>query len=173
MEPIPHPMAGKNARSVLTTEAWGKVRDIVLEEHSWTCAECHCIRLKGLHCHEVWDFASQVRHSKPVPVMKLVGLQALCWLCHGAKHIGCSRQKKYLHKVKQHLRQEYSMDDDDLDCLESDFYHKAESLKTTIPRELDLTYLNHEKFDEVHLMMNRMFSTNEPETVGLHPSIPD
>jgi hypothetical protein len=161
MEPIPRPMAGKNARNVLTKAAWRKVRDIVLEEHDWACAVCHRFKRKGLHCHEKWDFKWLVRDSKNVPVMKLVGLQALCRLCHGAKHIGCSRQKKYLHKVKEHLRTDYGLDDEDLDRIESEFEKKAEKLSTKIPRELDLTYLNHEKFDEVHLMMNRMFSTNE------------
>jgi hypothetical protein len=122
---------------------------------------CHRFKRKGLHCHEKWDFKWLVRDSTNVPVMKLVGLQALCRLCHGAKHIGCSRQKKYLHKVKEHLRTDYGLEDEDLDRIESEFEKKAERLSTKIPRELDLTYLNHEKFDEVHLMMNRMFSTNE------------
>jgi hypothetical protein len=161
MEPIPYPMGGKNARSVLTKLAWRKVRDIVLQEHDWTCAMCRRVKKVGMHCHEVWDFKWLVRKSKPVPVMQLVGLQALCRLCHGAKHIGCSRQKKYLPKVKDQLRRDYGMKDTDLDRIESVFARKAESLKTTIPRELDLTYLNDVRFYEVQLMMNRRFTTNE------------
>jgi hypothetical protein len=48
---------------------------------------------------------------------------------------------------------------------------KAERLKTLIPRELDLTYLNHKRFGEVHKMMEREFSSNELR--NCRRSIPD
>jgi hypothetical protein len=85
--------------------------------------------------------------------MQLVGLQPLCWLCHGAKHIGCSRSKGILPQVKEHLRKVYRMKDEELDRIESEAAEKAERLKTRIPRELDLTYLNHERFGQVHQML--------------------
>lgn len=59
------------------------------------------------------------------------------------------------------MRKVYGMKDEELDRIESEAAEKAERLKTKIPRELDLTYLNHERFGEVHQMMKRQFSRNE------------
>jgi hypothetical protein len=33
-------MWGKNARNVLSGEAWGVLRSMILEEHGWKCDLC-------------------------------------------------------------------------------------------------------------------------------------
>lgn|GEM_PF-5547500 len=54
------------------------------------------------------------------------------------------------------------MQDDELDRLESEADAEVKKVKTTISRELDLTYLNHQRFLFVRLLMGgRMFGTNE------------
>lgn len=160
-EPIPFVMWGKNARAVLSREAWDVLRNLVLEEHGWKCALCDHSNRKNLECHEVWKYHWR-RSQPPVPVMELVGLQSLCRYCHGAKHIGCSRKKGILPQVKKHLQRVYGMQDDELDRLESDADAEVQKVRTTISRELDLTYLNQERFLFVRLMMGgRMFGTNE------------
>jgi hypothetical protein len=94
--------------------------------------------------------------------MELVGLQSLCRYCHGAKHIGCSRWKGILPQAKNHLQRVYGMTNDELDRLEIDADAEVAKVKNTLKRELDLTYLNHERFVEVRAMMGgRMFGTNE------------
>ena len=161
-EPIPRVMWGKNARNVLSEEAWDVVRSIVLEEHDWKCALCGHSNTNNLECHEVWTYPWPRRGSKSVPVMKLVGLQSLCRYCHGAKHIGCSRWKGILPQVKKHLQRVYDITNDELNRLESDAAAEARKVSTRKARELDLTYLNHERFVLVREMMGgRMFGTNE------------
>ena len=82
--------------------------------------------------------------------------------CHGAKHIGCSRWKGILPQVKKHLQRVYDITNDELDRLESDATAEAQKVSTWIARELDLTYLNHERFVLIRAMMGgRMFGTNE------------
>jgi hypothetical protein len=93
--------------------------------------------------------------------MKLVGLQSLCWLCHGAKHIACFKRKGILPQVKEQLQKVYGMKDEELDRIESDAKKIAIKLNTSISRERDLTYLNHERFADVHQIMGRQFSMNE------------
>lgn len=159
LEPIPRRMHGKNARNVLTKDAWDKVRNLVFEEHGWKCALCPM--KTRLECHEVWEYSWQQNGAKAVPIMRLVGLQSLCHLCHGAKHVGCSRWTGTLPQVKEHLRTYYGMTNQELDRIEAAAAELAQKLKTTIPRRLDLTYLNNERFGEVHQMMGRQFSTNE------------
>jgi hypothetical protein len=47
---------------------------------------------------------------------------------------------------KKALAASYGMKDQELDRIQSAAAEKAERLKTKIPRELDLNYLNHERF---------------------------
>jgi hypothetical protein len=166
-EPIPYPMGGKNARAVLSKSEWKAVREIVLEEHGWKCALCGYARnTANLHCHEVWQYPWEIRSfgkkSKNVPVMRLVGLQILCRFCHGAKHVGCPSNKEILPLIKEHLRRVYGMTEEELDQVESNAVAAVTPNETKIPRELDLTYLNQERFAQVREMMGgRVFSTNE------------
>lgn len=161
IELIPYPMSGKNARAVLSKEAWRAVRDIVHEEHGGECDEC--TSTANLECHEVWNYVWVKRESKPVPVMQLAGLRSLCRRCHQGKHIKFveSQQPEQLPEVRRHLMALYGLGDQQLNDQVVEAVARVRRFKTRKPRELDLTYLNHPRFAEVHAMMGRPFSANE------------
>jgi hypothetical protein len=161
IELIPYPMGGKHARAVLSEEAWKVVRDIVHEEHGWQCNECPST--ENLECHEEWKYDWVRRESKLVPVMQLIGLRSLCRLCHKGKHIKYveKNQPELLPTVRRHLMARWGLEDEQLNGHVAEAVARVRRLKTRIPRELDLTYLNHARFAQVHAMMGRTFSANE------------
>jgi hypothetical protein len=161
IELIPYPMGGKHARAVLSEEAWKVVRNIVHEEHGWQCNECPST--ENLECHEEWKYDWVARKSKLVPVMQLIGLRSLCRLCHKGKHIKYveKNQPELLPAVRRHLMARWGLKDEQLNDHVAEAVARVRLLKTRIPRDLDLTYLNHARFAQVHAMMGRTFSANE------------
>jgi hypothetical protein len=80
---IPKPNWGKNARSYLKPSQWKKLSKKVTDAASGACQVCKK-HSETLHCHEMWEWDDITN------VQTLVGLRAVCPLCHSAIHIGRS-----------------------------------------------------------------------------------
>ena len=80
IELVPASSWGNNLRSVLKPHMWKTIREEVYKKYNGKCAIC---KAKGkLHAHEVWEYDDD-NH-----IQNLVGIIALCKLCHAIKHFG-------------------------------------------------------------------------------------
>jgi len=87
VELIPKTCQYSNVRTTLKKKEWDKIRLIVYEKAGHKCEICHQTGLEQgyrhkLECHEIWEYKDTKK------IQKLVGLIALCPLCHQVKHIG-------------------------------------------------------------------------------------
>jgi 5-methylcytosine-specific restriction endonuclease McrA len=87
VELIPKTCQYINARTIVKSTYWDKIRHIVYKKANNKCEICGEHGLKQgfkhkLECHEVWKYQDRKK------VQKLAKLMALCPLCHQAKHIG-------------------------------------------------------------------------------------
>lgn len=160
-EPIPHAMRHKCVRAVLPVDVWRLLRKMTIEAYGMRCAQCGASN--QLECHEVWDYqtASSAdgvgRH-----MMKLVGLQALCHLCHVGKHIGFARTNVLQYqRVKTHLKAVYGVSDEEFGKLEHQAVEQVAELNRAGPRSLDLTMLNEERFMWIQHRFGRQFTDDE------------
>ena len=101
IELIPKTSHSINARTILTKKEWDKIRFITYENANHKCEICKQTGLDQgykhkVECHEIWKF------NKRKKTQKLVGLIALCPLCHGVKHIGRSMK---IGKEKETVKQ--------------------------------------------------------------------
>ena len=80
IELVPESSWGVNARGVRNREIWDRIRRMVTANADGICEICgHSARIE---CHEVWNY------DDTTFVQSLVGVVALCHLCHAAKHPG-------------------------------------------------------------------------------------
>lgn len=83
IELVPAGTWGDNVRSAVTKEQWDRIRRAVYKRAGYKCEICGG---KGkewpVECHEVWHYDGE-QH-----IQKLVGLIALCPMCHKCKHMG-------------------------------------------------------------------------------------
>lgn len=89
IELVPSTCHYSNARTILKTKLWNKLRFMVYERAEHKCEICGETGLEQgynhkLECHEIW------KYDDTRLIQKLLGLIALCPLCHQAKHIGRS-----------------------------------------------------------------------------------
>jgi 5-methylcytosine-specific restriction endonuclease McrA len=103
IELIPKTSHGFNARKILTKKEWDEIRKLIYEQANHKCEICGQTGLEQgyshkVECHEIWKF------NKKEKIQKLVGLIALCPLCHGVKHIGrsilFSKEKETVKQLK-------------------------------------------------------------------------
>lgn len=99
IECLPADTHGLNVRTMLSSEDWDLLRTHCYAEAGYECEICHGTGDKWpVECHEVWSY------DLKKGVQTLVKLQALCPLCHGAKHIGRTTQVGNLEAVLAHHR---------------------------------------------------------------------
>lgn len=87
IELIPKSCWFSNIRTTVSKKDWDTIRYLSYENANGKCEICG---EKGkdqgfkhdLECHEIWDFNDDTK------VQKLIGLIALCPICHLVKHIG-------------------------------------------------------------------------------------
>ncbi len=89
IELIPKTCHYKNARQKLKTSQWDTVRKYTYQAADYACEICGLTGKEqgfknNLEAHEVWAY------NKKTLTQKLVGLIALCPLCHQTKHFGRS-----------------------------------------------------------------------------------
>jgi len=85
IELVPKTSWGNNLRSDanLKTSEWDKLRKACYAKASHRCEICNGVgRNHPVECHEIWEYDDE-NH-----IQKLMGLIALCPLCHKAKHLG-------------------------------------------------------------------------------------
>lgn len=114
IELVPEPCWTLSLYNRLIKTTWDEIREEVFRKAGRRCEICGASG--PLHCHEVWKY-DDLRHSQ-----KLIGLIAICRLCHHAKHLGqtnvlaemgvISKEKVIRHYMKvNHVRRaEYETD---------------------------------------------------------------
>ncbi len=80
VELVPRTAWGKSLYRMLSACQWCRLRSVVLADADKRCEICGADG--RLWCHEVWTYDDK-KH-----VQRLRGVQALCALCHAAKHRG-------------------------------------------------------------------------------------
>jgi len=96
MELIPETTWYMNLRKYLSYNGWEEVRKFVLERAGNRCEICGAKDIE-LDCHEVFDF------NEATSTQTLVGVMALCKLCHGVKHIGHAKSSGSFFTVARHM----------------------------------------------------------------------
>jgi hypothetical protein len=102
VELIPKTSHFINARSILKKSQWDKIRFLTYEKANHKCEICKQTGLEQgykhkVECHEIW------KYSKSKKIQKLIGLIALCPLCHQVKHIGRSIMIGKQEQTLKHL----------------------------------------------------------------------
>lgn len=157
---IPYQMAGINARTVLSEAMWRRLSRTVIETHGGACTACPNDPPNRIECHEVWAYELPAGRTDKPGVMRLVGLQPLCRLCHLGKHIRFATSRGMLPEVQSHLMRLYpGLTKDRLEQLIR-IATADDKLKYQY-KALDLTYLNAARFAWLHAAMGRRFTANE------------
>jgi hypothetical protein len=154
-------MRHKAVRAVLPVDVWRLLRKMTIDAHGKRCAQCGAD--SQLECHEVWDYGSLPSVDGAMRyVMKLVGLQALCHLCHVGKHIGFARtDAQQYRQVRTHLKAVYGVSDEEFAVCEQQAVERVAELNRAGPRSLDLTLLNDEQFVWIQHRFGRRFTADE------------
>jgi hypothetical protein len=79
LELVPESAKKKNLRYLLSEEEWDRIRWEVYRRAGRKCEICGKENTK-LECHEQWYYDDESL------IQRLIGLQALCSLCHAVKH---------------------------------------------------------------------------------------
>lgn len=81
VELIPETSIYDNLRSVVKKSVWDKLRKATYAEYHHSCGKCGS-EVKPLDCHEIWEFDDEIKQQK------LIGLIAVCRMCHLIIHHG-------------------------------------------------------------------------------------
>lgn len=98
IELVPKTGWNKNLRSMLSDTEWDRVRRETYTSAGYRCEICGGVGDRHpVECHERWEYDDE-KH-----VQRLVGLVALCPLCHMAKHLGFAEMKGRMEDVAAHM----------------------------------------------------------------------
>ena len=98
IELVPKTAWHENLRSIIPAKEWNKVRTATYAKAGYRCEICGGIGpTHPVECHERWEYDDEGH------VQKLIGLIALCPLCHLSKHIGLAEVKGRLEEVATHI----------------------------------------------------------------------
>lgn len=90
-ELVPNTCHGQNLRTLLPRPEWQSISRFVRNDANGVCEICGR-RVNGiseLECHEEWKYVKKrKKNGKVKRIQKLVGLKAVCPMCHAVKHIG-------------------------------------------------------------------------------------
>ena len=78
IQKVPRPIAGANLSTACSGKVWRRLSRQVIADAGERCAICG--RRVRIQCHEKWQYFNRLG------VARLVGLEALCTLCHGTVH---------------------------------------------------------------------------------------
>lgn len=97
IELIPQQCWGKNCRTLLSTKDWDILRKHIYLKNNYKCQICGDVgKRHPVECHEVWKYKKGRQ--------KLIALEALCPMCHQAKHIGRAIQSENFKRVFKHFK---------------------------------------------------------------------
>lgn len=101
-ELVPEALWGKSLRQQYPTQ-WKKLRAV---GQAWAGRQCEICGGKGdrhpVEIHEIWEYGITEKKG----LQRLIGLIALCPMCHAAKHYGRSAMVFYpddLEKLRRHM----------------------------------------------------------------------
>jgi hypothetical protein len=148
VELIPSTCHFSNVRTTVKPAEWDKIRFISYEAANNKCEICgETGKQQGykhnVECHEIWDYDDE-NH-----IQTLVGLIALCPICHQVKHIGrsiaigieqqCYKQLAKVNNWTNEQIQQHIKDSFELHKQRSKFQWKLDlSLLTKKPYEIKL-----------------------------------
>ena len=95
LEPVPASSRLATLAKLLPPGHWDQVRRSVYRQASYRCQACG--RQDRLECHEVWYCNPHTGYQW------LTGFQALCRLCHEAKHVSFVRDPSRRAALLQHF----------------------------------------------------------------------
>jgi len=110
IELVPSTSWYSNLRKILDNADWDKIRKQMYRLANYRCEICSG---KGeshpVECHEVWEY-DNVNY-----VQSLAFCQAICPLCHEAKHIGLAQIKGNGERAKDTLKRVNGWDDEQVE----------------------------------------------------------
>lgn len=166
IELVPFTMHGKNLRAVLSKEHWREVCAFTHNLHRHRCLECGRDRLKAkLECHEQWEYSyrgytdSQNKY-KTIGVMRMERLLTLCHECHMGKHIKLAEKKGEYEHTKEHLKKVYGLTDLQFKWKVHKAVKKVRE-QSKFNYELDLTFMNHQRYGFIQRAIGRQFTSND------------
>jgi hypothetical protein len=145
VELIPSTCHFSNVRTTVKKKEWDKIRFLAYETAGNKCQICKSIGTEqghkhNLECHEIWDYDDE-NH-----IQTLVGLIALCPICHQVKHIGMAiKMGRFTKCVRQlALVNKWTRPEIDAHIAESFEVYKERSLHEWT---LDLSLLNEPPYE--------------------------
>lgn len=102
IELIPKTCHFSNVRTMVSQKDWDTIRFLAYEKAENKCKICGQIGKNqgfkhNLECHEIWEY------DEKTYTQKLIGLIALCPLCHQVKHIGRAIAMRRTTQTYNHL----------------------------------------------------------------------
>lgn len=149
---VPKQQANRNVRTFLEFKTgsyatWQKIRNDIEEKAGCKCAICGLSskdydpkKTTNTECHEVWQYGYDENKNM---VQKLIGLEALCFICHSIKHANQHyKDKEFFNTLMEIYTGINNLPDIELSKRD---YH--DRLTFNIDKEesrykLDLSYLN-------------------------------
>lgn len=98
---MPSGLWGISACKLLGQYRWQQLRLRICEEQKHRCAWCDVEMLKGIHCHEKWDY------DQASGVATLSGFELHCPMCDFFCHIGFAGVKGYEKDARAHARRAF------------------------------------------------------------------
>lgn len=103
IELVPKTSWYNNVRSNVSQQRWNELRNHCYNKAGHKCEICGSTGKKqgfghDVECHEIWEYDDENG------IQQLVGLIALCPLCHKVKHIGLAQINGEYNLCIKHLR---------------------------------------------------------------------
>ena len=143
VELVPSTSWCSNVRSVVAVSDWDILRKLAYKNNKHTCEICNESGVfqgfnHPVECHEIWNY-DDINH-----IQTLVGLIALCPLCHKAKHLGrtLSVNDEYTDAVlnKFMILNDMSVNEANEYIIEAFKQHK---LRSEHSWTVDISFINH------------------------------
>jgi len=160
VELIPSTCHFSNVRTTVKASEWDKIRFLSYESAGNKCQICKSVGTDqgykhAVECHEIWEYDDE-NH-----VQTLVGLIALCPICHQVKHIGRAiKMGRFTICVKQlALVNKWNREQIDAHVAESFELYKERSQHQWT---LDLSLLNEEPYNlNIDITKKRIFEVKK------------
>lgn len=156
VELIPSTCHYSNVRTTVKSKEWDKIRFISYDKANHKCEICGETGKKqgfkhDVECHEIWEYDDVNK------IQKLIGLIALCCLCHQVKHIGRAMAMGNQNECFSHLAKVNKwVPEQIIEHIEYSFIQHKERSK--YQWTLDLSILNEEPYNlSINLKKKRIF----------------
>lgn len=139
---LPNSTWEQNIRHLYGTPLWDRLRKHAYSSVGYRCTICGA---QGkLEAHEAWELENETQ------TQRLVGILALCPLCHKVHHLGIARRLGMLPQVKLHMQTLNGWTAREVDAAISEAYEVWEQ-RCEWPWTVDLSYLH----DSTYIHVNK------------------